>query len=106
MSFYGLGPGFPTHSVRRMARESLSIALDRASSCRAIAPPEYENAPVTTARPAMPQSYAGARPEGRAPAHDHGVTRVANTSVRLLVLALLACTKTDLNAVPLFASPW
>ena len=36
----------------------------------------------------------------------YGVIVVANTPVRLLVLALLACTKTDLNAVPLFASPW
>ena len=36
----------------------------------------------------------------------YGVIVVANTSVRLLVLPLLVCTKTDLNAVPLFAGPW
>jgi hypothetical protein len=35
----------------------------------------------------------------------YGVMVVANTSVRLLVLPLV-CTKTDLNAVPLLASPW
>jgi hypothetical protein len=36
----------------------------------------------------------------------YGVIVVANASVRLFVSPLLVCMKNDLNAVPLFASPW
>jgi len=39
-------------------------------------------------------------------ASSYGVIVVANASVRLLVLPLFVCTKNDLNAVPLFVSPW
>ena len=72
-----------------MARESLSIALNRASgSCW----PLWRAAP--TARPSTRLSMA------------YGVIVVANASVRLPVSPLLVCTKNDLNAVPSFASPW
>jgi hypothetical protein len=69
-----------------MARESLSIALNRASSCTW---PLWRAAP-----PARPST-----------AFIYGVIVVANASVRLFV-SLLVCTKNDLNAVPSFASPW
>jgi hypothetical protein len=71
-----------------MARESLSIALNRASSCRW---PLWRAAP--TARPSTRLSMA------------YGVIVVAKASVRLPV-SLLVCTKNDLNTVPSFASPW
>jgi len=67
---------------------------------------------ISACSPAVP-SPAAAAVEGRAagaalhaPIYGfYGVIVVANASVRLLVSPLV-CMKTDLNAVPSFASPW
>ncbi len=49
------------------------------------------------------RAASAARPSA---ASAYGVMVVAKASVRLLVLPLFVCTKNDLNAVPLSASPW
>jgi hypothetical protein len=86
-----------------MARESLRMALNRASSSRW---PLWGGGPPGGSQ-RSPWSAGGAPPP--APplrAFIYGVIVVANASVRLFVSPLLVCMKNDLNAVPSFASPW
>ena len=87
MSFMAWDPGFP---YPQRAPHGEGIAQHRAEQGQQ-----------------LPLAAAEGRAAGAAlRAFIYGVIVVANASVRLFVLPLLVCTKTDLKAVPLFASPW
>jgi len=77
-------------------RQPLAVVRGRASSGprEASASPEGQSRAAAGLTVGGPRCWTG-----------YGVTVLANTSVRLLVLPLLVWMKTDLNAVRLFARP-